>query len=428
MSILSSLFNSKKNISPAAAPVSEDISIETLKELIPIRNLSQEILEAFATNHKPETYAKQTILFRLGDATDSALYLLGGEITLSDDTGKSYVVKAGTVKARFPLSSGIKHTTTAVADTDVSILRVSQKIMASNSSSSSPLSQLTIPDELAENRLLQIFAEHYLNEKLELPSLPDVATKLRHAMQQDIDIAGAVQIVQLDPVMSAKLIEVANCPLYVFATPAKSCFTAVNRIGLNATRNLVISLSINHIFRSNSPLIKNILDRIWKQSVYISALSFVLADITRQVNPEEALLAGLVCDLGALPFLHFADNLSKEYYNEDDITAVLPYVKGPVGFKILCEWGFPEEFVKIPVYSEDWYQNSSKELSLLDIVVLSRLHSEIGQKKDVAGLPAITSIPAASKLKNYSLSPELSLNVLHEAKHKVSEALKAFSG
>ncbi|MDP2902031.1 MAG: HDOD domain-containing protein [Methylovulum sp.] len=425
MSLLSSFLN-KKNTPPANNLVSENISIDQLRELIPIRNFSNEKLEAFATNLKSEMYPKKTTLFRLGETTDSALYLLKGVITLSDNAGNTYEIKDGTAKSRFPLSSGSKHTTTAEAASDVSILRVSQNIMSTKTDPSAHLSLLVIPDKLANNALLHTFADHYANEKLEIPSLPDVAIKLRNAIQQDVGISEAAKIIQMDPVMSAKLIELANCPLYVCATPAKSCFEAINRIGLNATRNLVISLSIHHVFKSHSPRIKKTLDNIWKQSIYISTLCFVLAKITKQANPEEALLAGLICDLGAIPFLHFADNLPKDYFTDTDLIGALACVKGPIGYKILTEWGFSDEFVKIPIYSDDWYQDTSKTLSLTDIVVLSRLHSEIG-KPDMVNLPVVTSIPAASKLKDYSLSPELSLNLLHNAKQQINDALRAFS-
>jgi len=428
MSVLSTFFKNKGNAPPVNSLVSESVSVEKLRELIPIRNFSAELLDAFAADLKPEMYPKGSTLFRLGEDTDSALYLLNGIVMLSDDTGKTYEIKNETVKARFPLCSGSKHTTTAVAETDVSILRVSEKIMATRSASSGPLSQLLIPEELVGNRLLQAFADHYTNEKLELPCFPSIAAKLQNTMQLDAAcISEAAIIIQLDPVIAAKLIELANCPLYVCATPAKSCFEAVKRIGLNAARNLVISLSLHQVFKSHSPLITNFLDKIWKQSIYISALSFVLARLTKQVNPEEALLAGLICDLGTVPFLHFVNNLPKDYYTEADLRSIMACVKGPIGYKILVEWGFSEEFIKVPVFSDDWYQNNSKELSLTDIVVLSRLHSEIG-RTDMANLPAITSIPAAGKLKNCSLSPEHSLKLLHDAKQQINEALKILSG
>ncbi|NOQ76913.1 MAG: histidine kinase, partial [Methylococcaceae bacterium] len=59
-------------------------------------------------------------------------------------------------------------------------------------------------------------------------------------------------------------------------------------------------------------------------------------------------------------------------------------------------------------------------------VVLAQLHSKIGQKDNKA-YPAISSIPAASKLNDATLSPEHSLAILHDAKGKINNALKAFS-
>lgn len=424
MSFLTPFFQGKNSAPSSIA--SEAISIETLKQLIPIRNFSNEKLQAFASNHNSEIFAKKTTLFRLGEETDSAFYLLKGTVTLSDDKNNSYDVNSGTAKAKFPLCSGRKYTTTAIAKTDVSILRVSQKIMASKDPSMTLHSQLVIPESLADNRLLHTFAEHYENEELEIPSLPDIAIKLRHAIQSNIGISEAVKIIQLDPVISAKIIEIANCPLYVSNLPAKSCLEAVNRIGLVAARNLVIGLSLNHIFKSNSNTIKTLLDKIWKQSLYISALSSVLAKASKQVNPEEALLAGLICNIGTVPFLNFAANLPKDYYTPTDIQRAIPYINGPIGYKILTDWGFSEEFINIPVFCEDWYQNNSDTLTLTDIVVLSRLHSRIG-RSDMANLPAITSIPAASKLQNFSLSPEHTLSILHEAKQQIQEAMQALN-
>jgi len=406
---------------------SESISMSVVKELFPIRNYDSEKLLAFTSDLKSEVFPKQTTLFRYGNKADSALYLLKGTVSLSDQNGKIYEIVGGNGEAKFPLSSGDIYTTTAIAKTDVSVLRVSQKILSPKYAPLSEFSKLAIPDELTGNHLLSGFFHHYNNEELNIPSLPDVAIKLRNAMHNDdIGIADAVKIIQHDPVFSAKLIGLANCPLYLGVSPVKSCLEAVNRIGLNATRNLIISLSINRIFKTSSPLIRKYLDELWRESLSTSIISFVLATITKQANPEEALLAGLICNIGAIPFLSFAANFPKDYYTESDIDLALTYVKGPVGYKILNDWGFVDEYLKIPLYSEDWYQNNGEKLNLTDIVVLSRLHSKIGQK-NISELPVISSIPAASKLKNFSLSPELSLNVLHEAKQKINETMRAFS-
>ncbi len=422
MAIMNSLFKEKKTSCHLS---NEKITLHCLKRLIPIRNLSEEKLEAFATEKQAEVLAAGQKLFVINTPADAAIYLLKGTVVVSDKNGKSYDVEAESAQARFPLCSGAHHTTTAVAKTDISFLRVSHKIMSVNNSISHE--ELTIPPELANNRLLQLFSQYFMEEKLEIPSLPNIAIRLRKAMQKEISVADAVKIVQLDPVITAKLIEVANCPLYLTLNPAKSCHDAVSRIGLNATRNLVISFSIKQIFKSHAPDIKKYLDRLWKQSLNLSCLSYVLALESKQHNPEEALLAGLICDIGAIPFLNFVANLPTEYHDITEIDKAIPVVKNIVGATVLKNWNFTEEFIQVALTSDDWYQNSSDQLSLTDIVVLSRLHNKISHKQP-AGLPAITSIPAASKLKNIALSPENTLHILHDAKSKINDALMAFTG
>lgn len=427
MALIKSLFKRKNHSSDSGSSVSNTTtSLDVLKSLIPIRNLSEDMLQAFALEKQTEVLPAQETLFKINTPADSAIYLLQGTVLVSDKNGKSYAIKAGSAQAKFPLCSGNKHTASAVAQTDVSILRVSHKIMSIDADIIHH-DELKIPQELSNNRLLQLFSQYFMEEKLEIPSLSSVAVKLRRAMQKDISIADAVNIIQMDPVISAKLIEVANCPLYLTLNPAKSCLDAVNRIGLDATRILVISFSIKQIFKTRPKHINKYLSRLWKESLYLSCISYVLALESKQQNPEEALLAGLVCDIGAIPFLNFVANLPAEFHDENEINQAIPVVKGIVGATVLKDWNFADEFVKVALTSGDWYQNHDDQLSLSDIVVLSRLHYETSHKK-TTGLPAITSIPAAGKLKNIALSPENTLHILHDAKNKINDALKSFAG
>lgn len=425
MALMRSFFKEKKPSLTSSRASGGKITVETLKRLIPIRNLSDNKLHSFVLENSSELFPAKTQVFSINEPSNATFYLISGTISLSDSSGNTITIEASEDQAKFPISSGLKHTTTATSKSKVSLLKVSQKIMSMDLQKTK-VSELTIPKELNENPLIQMFTQHFIDDELEIPSLPSIAIRLRKAIQQEIGIDEAVKIIQLDPVISAKLVEVANCPLYISAIPAKSCFEAVKRIGLHATRDLVISLSIKNIFKSNSAPIKKYMDSLWKNSLYLSSLSHVLASANKQKNPEEALLAGLICDIGAIPFLNFVANLPSSYHNDNDISAALPSIKGIVGATILQKWNFPQEFIDVVLNSENWHHYSEDSLSYTDIVILSRLHSQIG-KKGASSLPAISSIPAASKLKNITFSPENSLNILHDAKQKINDALKSFS-
>ena len=81
---------------------------------------------------------------------------------------------------------------------------------------------------------------------------------------------------------------------------------------------------------------------------------------------------------------------------------------------------------QIPHHAEDWYFESGDELSLVDIVILAKLHSYIGQTKSKE-LPYINSIPAYSKLKDGKLNPDFTLNVLHKAQQRINAAMQILS-
>lgn len=416
-------FFDKRHSGSSEPRFGEKVSAQILSQLFPIRNFSEEIRQSFASENHVELVDAGTTLFTINTPANCAIYLISGIIEFTDQNGTSHTIKSGSAQAKFPICSGAVHTTTAVAQTDLSILRVSSKIMAT--SNRFQHKAIEVPERFLNNKLLALFADHFQNHELEVPSLPEVAIKLRKAIQQDVNLQDAVKIIQMDPVISAKLIEVANCPLYLTVVPATNCLQAVNRIGLNATRNLVVALSLKQIFKSQVPLIKNRLEKLWRQSLYLSALCHVLASTSKQADPEDALLAGLVCDIGAIPFLNFVADLPKEFLNEKEIRQAQHVVTGVVGATILKEWQFADEFIDVALNSKNWYQDNSQELSLTDIVVLSRLHGLIGKHPD-GELPAIAAIPAAGKLKGMALSPENTLAVLHDAKAKIQAAFTVF--
>lgn len=417
---------------PAGHFIARPIALETLEQLIPIRNLSEEELIAFSLEQKSEVCGAGSILFERNETDDFVLYLLEGTVVMETGEGRSYEIIAGTAKARFPLSYGKQHSATAYAKTDVRILRVSDKIMRVPTAAQQTIhatidaGQVDLPGELKENSLLQAFCQHYGSDELVLPSLPDVAFKIRKALQNEaLSMKEAVKIVQLDPIAAAKLVHVANSPLYLAAKPANTCFEAVKRLGLNATRNLVTGISLKQVFQTKHQYLRQRMQSLWKQSIHVSSLCFVLAKENHWPDPDEALLAGLIADIGIVPFLCFADNFPEQYYDARQLDLAIPFVRGPVGTSLLTQWDFAKELAQIPLLAENWYYDSGAELALSDIVMLSKLHSYIGTPK-MAELPPINAIPACSKLKDGILSPEHSLKVLHNAKDQVNQVLKFF--
>lgn len=422
--------NNKSNFSlvhdkkPAAKNI--NIPVSFLKRLMPVAQLltEKEIqqLHITATN-----FAPGAIVFNRGTEVDSLIYVVKGNIFMEADNGSGFEISANTFKALYPLSAGKLHYFTAIAGSDVTVIYISKAILQPNQNIIVPLdNELKVSDSLKNNPFFNRFYQHFIQGELKTPNFPDIALKLRKAIQQDCGIADIVKIVNMDPVISAKLIQVVNSPIYRPLTPISNCFDAINRLGLTTTRNLVTAFSMNNLVKSNNPLTKKLIQHNWLQSIKVSSISHTLAQLTRKVDPDEALLAGLLHNIGVLPILTFAESLPQGSYQAADIDLCTNEIHGQIGSIILKKWEFPVNLRQIPQLSIDWFTSTTEDISLNDIVLLAKYHSFLGSPGNTK-LPLLITLPSFQKLENQFLTPEMSLQVLDDAKQQITETMNFFS-
>lgn len=287
--------------------------------------------------------------------------------------------------------------------------------------------ELKISPEAQDNPLIKKFALEFAHGELKTPSFPDAAFKIRKAIEQDCETEDLVKIVNMDSVISAKLIQIVNSPFYMPMMPISNCFDAINRLGRKTTRDLVTIFSMKNLIRSDHATIKKLIQQAWLQSVKVSSISFILAKLIKSVDPNEALLAGLLHNIGVLPILSFADKQPSDSYQPGDIDLCIDEVQGQVGTFILEEWEFPESLKPIPLLAAGWQTDGPGKFGLIDIIILAKYHFLLdppGNKK----LPQISALPSYQKLEDAQLTPEMSLQILHDARLQVADAMKFFSG
>jgi HD-like signal output (HDOD) protein len=286
--------------------------------------------------------------------------------------------------------------------------------------------ELKISPHLQDNPFIKKFSQNFTQGELKTPSFPDAAFKIRKAIEQDCEIDDLVKIVNMDPVISAKLIQVVNSPFYMLMNPISNCFEAINRLGRKTTRDLVTIFSMKNLIKSDNPVIKKLIQQTWLQSVKVSSISFILAKLTKKADPNEALLAGLLHNIGVLPILSFADSQPGGSYQLSDIELCIDEVYGQIGAIILEEWEFPDSLKQIPLLSANWCTDTSEKFNLNDIIILAKYHHLLdapGGKK----MPLIETLPSYQKLENQPLTPEMSLQILHDARQQVSDAMRFFT-
>lgn len=262
------------------------------------------------------------------------------------------------------------------------------------------------------------------NNRLKLPTLPQVALKISDAIDNPKSTAKDVmRMVATDAALSARLIQVANSAMYRTNTPVEDVQTAITRLGMKQVRNLASSLIIRQLFHTKFPGLKKRLERLWIHSAHVAAISFVLAKKYTKLKPDEAMLGGLVHDIGELPILTYAEKFPAIAANEatlDEIAIKL----GPVLGKAMLEtWKFSPTLVSIAGEHENLKRNSTAPVDYTDIVIIANLHSYIGTQHPLANR-SWADIPALQKL---GLSPDDSIKALQEAREDIKEIQKLLS-
>ncbi len=183
--------------------------------------------------------------------------------------------------------------------------------------------------ELAKNRFYRNCFHFMQSDKLVLPTIPDVAFKIRRAINDEkannSKIAKVVQ--QIDPSITARLIKIANSPLYRGRRKIESCPEALTRIGLKASQDIITAFALKSVFSAKSYTIRKKMQALWVHSSYVAAISAVLAHKTQGFDPDRTMLAGLVHDIGVVPILAYADKNIDIMENPKDLSTTIRQLK-----------------------------------------------------------------------------------------------------
>lgn len=259
------------------------------------------------------------------------------------------------------------------------------------------------------------------NDEIKLPSMPEIAIKIRKAFaEEQYDIMHIANIVQTDPGLSAYTLKVANSPLHRGPIPIDTTKHAICRLGQHTVQSIVLAYTVKSMFKTKSSTLKDQLNKQWKQSVGIASIGAILARRCEGFDPDQVLLAGLLQDVGTLPILNWLQDqpVEKEHI-EALLDELIQECTVKVGVMLMNAWGFSDEMIEMVKARECWDRNPSSSVDTADIVNMARYHYYIAIGKE--STPEISDIAAYHKLPFKELTSEQSLAVLDELGEDIAE-------
>ena len=255
------------------------------------------------------------------------------------------------------------------------------------------------------------------NDELVLPTLPEVALRVREAAEDpDVGIPQISKVIGNDAALTARIIKVVNSPLLRSNKEITDLQMAVSRLGINYTCNLATGLAMEQMFQATTDVVDRKMREVWNKSTEIAGICHVLCRHYTRLMPDQATLAGLVHQIGVLPILTYAEEHNELLADSISLNHVIEQIHPIIGDKILRTWEFPEPIAIVPSQYLDFTRDSAK-VDCVDIVQVATLQSYLGSEHPYTLLDW-SKVPAFAKL---GLDPQVDM----QADEDLSAAMEA---
>ncbi len=426
----SSLSESSEAYGDAASAKRPDVA--TIRRFRQFQDLSDAAIREITAGAVMQEVPPGRVLAKLGHSDPAALYLLDGRLCLRAGNGNQHEIEGATGGADYAVSYLQPHRYTVTVVSPSVVVHVARETLEKYlRKQNGPGYEVQEVDEGAELRDSLLFHELYqgcINDNLKLPSLPDIALKVRKAMENKrSDLWSVALIIESDPAITAKLIKVANSAAYRGNSPVNTTSNAVVRLGATTTLQLVTSFAMRELFSTQSKFLQQRMERLWKHSGEIAATCFVIAGKTRQFDPETALLAGLLNDVGAIAIITHAENYTEIANSADELERVIDKLHADVGSMMLRSWGLPENIAVVPIESEDWFRVSKDDPDYCGLVLFAKMLNRLQRDRN-PDVPPLHELPFIASLGLGELTIESTLELADKCKDQITKMQALLGG
>ncbi len=189
---------------------------------------------------------------------------------------------------------------------------------------------------------------------VKLATLPEIFIKINEMVDDPSSSASDIgKFIGQDPALTARLLKIANSPLYGFPSRIDTVSRAITIIGTRGLRDLILATSvIGNFTRMPSDHIN--IKAFWSHSLYCGVLARLIAVKCNALHTEPFFVSGLLHDIGQLIILNKLPEMSREtqmrandgmvplYEVEQE---VIGFDHAKVGSELLRNWRLPDTII-----------------------------------------------------------------------------------
>jgi HD-like signal output (HDOD) protein len=223
-----------------------------------------------------------------------------------------------------------------------------------------------------KHEIFQKIADQINAGNLVFPTGVQVALKIQRALEDpDCHIHTAVNLIKAEPMLAARVISTANSVAYNRSGREIADLNfAVSMLGLSTIRSLAMTLVTRQMAgQSESREHENLVNKLWTHSAEVASLSHAIARRVTHLDPEMALFAGIIHDMGGFYMISRA----KEFPGllEGDFSEWMEGGEVIVGREVLKKLHLPDSILQIVASFWDGYL-SMPPVTFADTLLLAK--------------------------------------------------------
>ena len=159
---------------------------------------------------------------------------------------------------------------------------------------------------MTRNQALALLIEEANRGELHFPTNTQVALKIRQTLDDpDCHLETAGKLIQADPLLAAQVVAMANSVAYnASGREITDVRTASARLGFQTLRTMAMAMVTRQMAgASASPEQKRMTAQLWEHTTHVAAIARIIAKRLTGQNPDTALFAGLVHEIGGFYLL-----------------------------------------------------------------------------------------------------------------------------
>lgn len=286
-------------------------------------------------------------------------------------------------------------------------------------------------NEFSPTKIVSRIIKRFYAGRIKLPVMPRILNDVKKLSEnQKATIEELIGILEKDIALSARMISIANSALYKGVDNADSLGSALVRLGLKPSLDLISTLVTRDLFKSENSKVNEMLEKLWLHSFACGVIAKQMAQDLKMDNADTIFLMGVVHDIGKMFMIRAIVDMHPELdFDADEVKTGIHEIHTTFGAALLKKMKFAAEFILIAEFHHlnDFSDDDNRALLIINLA--DYLAKEIGYgflKMEPEGPSEFADLENLNSFKQLNFDRDKIMEGMEKAKEIIASCAEAF--